>query len=124
MLDAFADLFKRNYFTPGSLRMPDSPLVRKYLETSGDVHMLDQLLPGAASARDARTDALAKAVASGALPGGDALPPGAPPASKAAVAMAAAERDGSGPGSAAARQLEQARGRGFVRVRVRVRVFR
>ena len=71
--------------------------------------MLDQLLPGAASARDARTDALAKAVASGALPGGDALPPGAPPASKAAVAMAAAERDGSGPGSAAARQLEQAR---------------
>ena len=184
MLDSFADLFKRNYFAPGSLRMPDSPLVRKvrldggmgggaggwvggahvvpyamryamlcesslpphppfssptslppspptslppslpthppshppvrlrraqYLETSGDAHMLDQLLPGAASARDARTDALAKAVASGALPGGDALPPGAPPASKAAVAMAAAERDGSGPGSAAARQLEQAR---------------
>ena len=29
MLDSFADLFKRNYFAPGSLRMPDSPLVRK-----------------------------------------------------------------------------------------------
>ena len=65
---------------PPANQPPSRPPARlhgaQYLETSGDVHMLDQLLPGAASARDARTDALAKAVASGALPGGDALPPG------------------------------------------------
>lgn len=40
-LPHLADLFKRNYFAPGSLRMPDSPLVRKYLEMSNDVHMLE-----------------------------------------------------------------------------------
>ena len=44
-LDTLADLFKRNYFAPGALRMPDSPLVRKYLELSNDLALFDSIAP-------------------------------------------------------------------------------
>ena len=36
-LEHFADLYKQSYFSPGALRMPDSPLLRKYLEMSDDL---------------------------------------------------------------------------------------
>ena len=108
-LPNFADLFKRNYFAPGSLRMPDSPLVRKYLEMSNDVHMLDSVMGDNAASRDAKADALAAAVSAGALPG-TRLAPGAPPAEQAAVAIAAAERatsaDGGSGGSHALAQAQ------------------
>ena len=91
-----ADLFKLNYFAPGSLRMPDSPLVRKYLEMSNDVHMLEAITGEDATTRLARANALASAVSSGALGTvGEQLRQGAPPAERAAAAVAAVERDGA-----------------------------
>ncbi|KOO25969.1 RNA-directed RNA polymerase [Chrysochromulina tobinii] len=114
-LPCLADLFKRNYFAPGTLRMPDSPLVRKYLEMSNDVHLLDAVMGDDAATRHAKADALAAAVSAGALPGGR-LGPGASPTEQAAVALAAAERastDGhggaaGGAGSIASQKLAQA----------------
>ena len=114
-LPCLADLFKRNYFAPGTLRMPDSPLVRKYLEMSNDVHLLDAVMGDDAATRHAKADALAAAVSAGALPGGR-LGPGASPTEQAAVALAAAERastDGhggaaGGAGSNASQKLAQA----------------
>ena len=102
-----ADLFKRNYFAPGALRMPDSPLVRKYLELSNDLALFDSIAPPQAT--DGRVDALAEALRSGAVPGGAMLKPGAGAGERAAVAMAVAERDGAG--GAAERQLVQAQAR-------------
>ena len=64
-LDTLADLFKRNYFAPGALRMPDSPLVRKYLELSNDLALFDSIAPPQAT--DGRVDALAEALRSGAV---------------------------------------------------------
>ena len=93
-LDTLADLFKRNYFAPGALRMPDSPLVRKYLELSNDLALFDSIAPPQAT--DGRVDALAEALRSGAVPGGAMLKPGAGTGERAAVAMAVAERDGAG----------------------------
>ena len=106
-LDTLADLFKRNYFAPGALRMPDSPLVRKYLELSNDLALFDSIAPPQAT--DGRVDALAEALRSGAVPGGAMLKPGAGAGERAAVAMAVAERDGAG--GAAERQLVQAQAR-------------
>ena len=60
-----ADLFKRNYFAPGTLRLPNSPLVRKYLEMSNDAHMLETLAGGGAVTRDAITNVFATAVGAG-----------------------------------------------------------
>lgn len=116
-LQHFADLFTRNYFTPGSLRMPDSPLVRKYLEMSDDVHLLDSIMGADEATREARAEALASAVSAGAVPGGAILAPGVPPAERAAVAIAAAEReaagvvgaDGRGDDGATSHQLAQAK---------------
>ena len=99
-LPHLADLFKRNYFAPGALRMPDSPLVRKYLEMSNDSHMLESITGEDAATREARSNALASAVSAGALgPGvGEGLRPGAPPVERAAVAMAAVDRVAVGDG--------------------------
>ena len=87
--------------------MPDSPLVRKYLELSNDLALFDSIAPPQAT--DGRVDALAEALRSGAVPGGAMLKPGAGAGERAAVAMAVAERDGAG--GAAERQLVQAQAR-------------
>ena len=63
-----ADLFKRNYFAPGSLRMPDSPLVLKYLEMSNDADMIDVISSNNKGSRGACASALASAVRAVALP--------------------------------------------------------
>ena len=102
-----ADLYKRNYFAPGSLRMPDSPLVRKYLAMSNDVHMLEAISGENVSMSEMCTVALANAVSAGALgscsdqllrepPRGD---------SGASVAVATFAKEG---GSASSRTVAQA----------------
>eukprot|EP00966_Prymnesium_polylepis_P303343 7006894-Prymnesium_polylepis.1 len=84
-----------DYFAPGSLRLPHSPLVRKYLELSNDVHLLESLLGEGSATREAHTEAIASAVAAGAMGGGASLPPGASPAERAALAIALADKEGA-----------------------------
>ena len=56
--------------------LPQSPLVRKYLELSGDSHLLESVLGAQLEHRDAHAEALAAAVAAGGLPAGRHLPAG------------------------------------------------